>query len=312
MKWPHRKFVEALLCERYGPDQVFNELTKWQLPFPIEDLQDIYTELKPQQAAYFDHRKNEIDREFLQKEKLEPMWAYYFKKPTEENTEPIEGAFALLDNVQVRTLLYAMSLAGVNPEDMELIINEKFDINASSDAVDAFLFYFFNVTDFNYGEKSLLEEMFAKTVNTKRAFKLALGGDKNYMLWKLGAAPDKSFDQMLRDMLSDSYYLFKEKAKTDPDTATKFGGLAVKLADRLERVQANENKADDLFSDIKFDLQKSTEIVKAPTAEELGAEVGGKFEDFEIKQNGPDFKTMQEINTIAPPGQLKSIDYYEG
>ena len=311
MKWPHKKFVQALLCERLGPDQVLEEINKWNLPFPTQDLQDMYMEIKPKQAAYFNHRKREVDREFLDKENLHQMWAYYFKKPTELNTVPIRGAFALLENIQIRILLYAMTLAGMSPDDMELIINGKFDINAGSEDIEAFLFYFFNLKDYNYSEKTTLEESFAQDVNTKRAFKIALKEDRNYMLWKLGAAPDKSFDQMLRDMLADSYYLFKEKAKIDPETAIKFGGLSVKLADRLERVIQNDQKADDLFSEIKFDLSKDDEIIKAPTAEDIGAEVGGKFDDYEVKSKLPNFKDMEDITSVAPQ-KPKSIDDYEG
>jgi hypothetical protein len=311
MKWPHKKFVQALLCERYGPDQVYEELEKWHLPFPVEDLQDMYQELKPKQAAYFNHRRKEISREFLQKEGLETMWAHYFNKHTDLDTTPIKGAFALLENIQVRTLLYAMALAGMAAEDMELIINGKFEINASSEDVDAFLHYFFNMSEFTYAEKSTLEESFAKDVNTKRAFKLALKGDRNYMLWKLDAAPDKSFDAMLRDMLADSYYLFKEKAKNEPDTATKFGALAVKLADRLERAIQSENKADDLFSEVKFSLNKDDQIVKAPTADDIGAEVGGKIEEYEVKSKLPDFKSVEQIGDVAPK-KPRDIDYYDG
>jgi len=310
MKWPHKKFIQALLCERYGPDQVLEELNKHNLPFPAQELQDIYMEIKPKQEAYFNHRRREIDRDFLDKEGLHRMWAYYFKKPTDLDTNPIKGAFALLENTQLRILLFAMALAGVSPEDAELIVNAKFDINASSEDIDSFLFYFFNLEDFNYSEKTALEDLFAKDVPTKRAFKLALTGDKNYMLWKLGAAPDKSFDQMLRDMLADSYYIFKEKAKLDPDTATKFGSLAVKLADRLERVMVNEQKADDLFSEIKFDIEKNNEVVKVPTADEIGAEVGGKFDEYEVKSNLPDFKHMEQLNPVIPgkPKDLEDLD----
>jgi len=112
-------------------------------------------------------------------------------------------------------------------------------------------------------------------------------------------------------MLADSYYLFKEKAKTDPDTAIKFGGLSVKLADRLERVIQNDQKADDLFSEIKFDIEKDNEIVKVPTADDIGAEVGGKFDDYEVKSKLPKFKDIENINGVAPQ-KPKSIDDYEG
>lgn len=310
MKWPHKKFIQALFCSRMPIDVVAEELTKNNLPFPGPgtDMQEIYAEVKRLDPAYFYKKRKDINWENLEKTQVEPMWAYYFKKPTDSETSYLKGTFDILDNLQLRNLIFAMALSGMPPEDIELIINGKFDINVSSQSIDAFLFYFFNLKDFNYSDRKVLQDSFAKDIAAKKALKLGLMGDRNYMLWKLGAAPEKSFDQMLRDMLADSYYIFKEKAKNEPDTATKFGALAVKLADRLERVIQNDQKADDLFADIKFDIQKEEETVNIPTADDIGAEVGGKIEEYEVKKKLPDFKTMNDLEPTIPGAPLKSID----
>ena len=70
-----------------------------------------------------------------------------------------------------------------------------------------------------------------------RAFyELALQGDKSYLMWKLGVAPEKSFDNMLREMFSDSYYNFKEYLARNPDMANKFGALAIRISERLDKI----------------------------------------------------------------------------
>jgi hypothetical protein len=73
---------------------------------------------------------------------------------------------------------------------------------------------------------------------------------------------------MLRDMMVDSYYNFKERSKIDPDTAQKWGALAVKLTDRLERLEKETGDKQDLFEAIQFQIEtlvvnadgKSTEV----------------------------------------------------
>ena len=59
---------------------------------------------------------------------------------------------------------------------------------------------------------------------------------------------------MLRDMMVDSYYNFKERSKVDPDTAQRWGALAVKLTDRLERLEMETGEKKDLFEAIQFQI----------------------------------------------------------
>ena len=60
---------------------------------------------------------------------------------------------------------------------------------------------------------------------------------------------------MLRDMMHDAYFNFKERAKYDPDLAQKWGTLAIKLTDRIEKIQRDTGDKQDLFDAITFKLQ---------------------------------------------------------
>lgn len=283
MKNPHRKFVEALVCGKMASEDIANEMVRWGLPFQNSLITKSYTAFKDKDPPWYAGKSEDVNPDLLKELKVAAMYGYIFNRGVDVDVTPVEEAFSFLENRNIRTLLFAMSLAGMDSEEVELIINEKFEVNATSAGIDAFMFYFFNMDGFSYKEKEELEKGFTADVQSRRAFRWALKHDKQYMLWKLGANPNKSFDEMLRDMLTDSYFLFKEKSKSSIDDATKLGTLAVKLADRLERVMDNDRKADDMFSEFKFDPEETHDLsASLSTAEELGAETGFDFEAEEI------------------------------
>ncbi len=301
MKIPHLKYIQALICGRTSPDDILVELNKWSLPFPAHDINDIYENIRKKDPTFFkSKKKNRIDRDIIDNLEITPMVTLKFNYGAGMDLTPVVDAFKLLENNNIRSMLYAMILAGMYMEDIELTINEKFDdLNATSGAIMAFKHYFFNLKDYSYQEKLTLEKEFVQDVNSKRMFKIALKGDKDYMLWKMGAAPQKSLDTMLREMLDDSFYLFKEKARNDADTATRFGALALKLADKLERISDTQNKADDIFADLSFENPDQKKIIKdmetfsPPTAEEVGAETSPVFKEdisAELPVSIPEYK----------------------
>tara|TARA_B100000131_G_C18024127_1_gene575745 strand:- start:514 stop:1146 length:633 start_codon:yes stop_codon:yes gene_type:complete len=168
-------------------------------------------------------------------------------------THGIKGALEVLDDPLMYRLITAMALAGITKEDIELIVNGKYNIHYGAEDIEMFLKYFFKVDDWSLSQKKeYVEEI--EDSSLARFYKLSLKGDKDYLLWKLGAAPDKSFNGMLRDMMVDSYYNFKERSKVDPDTAQRWGALAVKLTDRLERLEKETGEKKDLFEAIQFQI----------------------------------------------------------
>lgn len=132
----------------------------------------------------------------------------------------VKGAFKILNDPLMSRLVSSLAMANINSEDIELIVNGKYNVEYSHENVELFLKYFFDVASFSFAEKKMLVNAVTDP-DLKRFYRIALKGDKDYLLWKLGAAPEKSFDSMLKDMMSDSYYNFKERSRVDPELAQR-------------------------------------------------------------------------------------------
>lgn len=61
---------------------------------------------------------------------------------------------------------------------------------------------------------------------------------------------------MLRDMMTDSYFNFKERSRIDPDVAQKWGTLAIRLTDRLEKLEAQTEEKKNLFDEVSFKIKE--------------------------------------------------------
>ncbi|MCK5613650.1 hypothetical protein KAR91_67920, partial [Candidatus Pacearchaeota archaeon] len=152
----------------------------------------------------------------------------------------------------------SLALAKITDEDIELIVNGKFNMSYSHVDIEQFLHYFFDVKGWNIKQKtSFVTEVADKAL--KRAYNLALDGDKDYLVWKLGAAPDKPVDEMLRDMVSDTYYNFKERSLSNPEEAQRWGALLVKLVDRAEKLDKDTGNKQDIFASFEFNMAQSNQ-----------------------------------------------------
>lgn len=221
MRYPHERFVKTLVAGRLSPEDILDRLGKHQLTFPLPGVQEIHEQLKAEQPAYFKNPKASIEMQWLQDWDIEEMYGHLFNVYSSAVTPvDIEGAFTLLGDPLMKRLVSSLAVANITTEDIELIVNGKYNVEYSHENIKLFLKYFFDVEDFTFADKKRLVEA-VKDPDIKKFYKIALKGDKDYLLWKLGAAPDKSFDMMLRDMMSDSYYNFKERSRVDPELAQK-------------------------------------------------------------------------------------------
>jgi hypothetical protein len=285
MKWPHDKYVITLLCGKMSFEDIASEMLRWALPYDQDRVHELHKELEEKDPEYFKNGlTTEIKYDVLKEYKIEDMYGYFFERGVEVATDHLENTFHLLENRHLRTLLFSTILAGMSSDEIELILNEKYDnINTSSASVDAFIHYFFNLEGFSFKEKESLEKSFAKDVKIRRAFRDALKNDRDYMLWKLGAAPQKSFDAMIKDLFVDTVYLFKEFSKDKKiDEVSKLGTLAVRLSDRLEKYEETNKKADDIFSEFSLEpAEIKASEVSTVTAEDIGVNETFVFSDEE-------------------------------
>tara|TARA_Y100000034_G_C6862475_1_gene392694 strand:+ start:694 stop:1356 length:663 start_codon:yes stop_codon:yes gene_type:complete len=220
MKIPHEKYVTALVAGKLTPEVILQKLEQVNLSFPLPGVQKIYETLSDEQPDYFKDPKASIEVQWVKDWDVAEMYGYLFKVYTGDDMDAIKGAFKLLDDPLMFRLITSLAIGNITSEDIELVVNGKYDVEYTHANIEMFLKYFFNVSNSSLAEKKQLVEAVTDG-SLKRFYKVALQGDKDYLLWKLGAAPDKSFDSMLRDMLSDSYYNFKERSRVDPDLAQK-------------------------------------------------------------------------------------------
>ena len=124
-----------------------------------------------------------------------------------------------------------------------------------------------------------------ETAELKKFYKLALQGDKDKLVWKLGAAPNKSFDSMLQEIMIDSFYNFKEHSKVNADIAQKWGMLALKTVEKLEKFDKDTKDKKDVFKEISFQLNNSN--------------IKPESKNDQPSSEGPIAKESKKINHIS-------------
>lgn len=272
---PHLKFIQTLIVGRMSAVDVVQKLQEFKLAFSPEDIAAVYKELAKQNPTYFaQNSKEEADLDWVRELELLDLWGYLFSKPIDMPITGIHGALKILDDQHLRKLILPMSMSGMSTEDIELTCTGRFDISYEPADFEKFIHYFANFKGWSNTDK----ELFINAQGDKELkgnYQLAMQGDKNYLLWKLGTAPTKSFDEMLREMFRDSFYHFKEKQKLEPEDAQRWGALAVKISDRLDKIEQDMAEKKNVFDEVRFKLAPDPmdtegEVV---TAESLGVEV---------------------------------------
>jgi hypothetical protein len=271
---PHLKYIQTLIVGQRTAVEIVEELTRLKLDVVPDIITKIYQDLFKQQPTIFDKVKSiDPDHDWMADLDILGMYGYRFEKSIAISKDGIQGAFKILDDSKICNIIYPLALAGISTEDIELTCTGRFDINYEPNDFIQFLHYFANFKGWTNADK----ELYVGTIlepTLKEHYKLALKGDKNYLLWKLGAAPNKSFDQMLREMFTDCFYYFKEKQKKEAVDAQRWGMLAVKISDRLDRIDEDSKNKKTIFDQVKFELAdekpKTEEIVDFNS---IGAEI---------------------------------------
>ncbi|MCX7871543.1 MAG: hypothetical protein N2485_08295, partial [bacterium] len=254
---PFIKYIESLVVCKYSPEKIKEEILKLNVPlskeFDEEAIYEVYRKISNLNPDYFKNPTELPDIQFLKELEIEKMVAYLLKLEIPDPISGVIGAFEIVNDLDMYRVITAMALAKITEEDIELIVNAKYNIHYEPDDVKEFLHYFFNVKDWTLSQKKEYYK-YVQDKKLQQAYSLALDGDKDYLIWKLGIAPDRSFDQMLREMMADCFYNFKEKTKSDQEAARKWADLAVKITDRLDRLDRETKEKKNLFDEIVFTM----------------------------------------------------------
>lgn len=257
MQIPHIKFIEALVVSKLPVDKIVERLEEYGLETVEEALPIIIDTIRKAKPEYFDGKNPEpVDPDFLQEE-LNVMEGYIFitGKRIRRKHHPIDGAVRLLTDPLMFRLVSSVALAGMSEVEIELISNGKYNMEYGPEDIKHFLHYFFNVEGWTRKQK----QDYIRTISEPQLtyfYNLALKGDKEFLMWKLGMAPQKDYAEMLSDMVTDAYYNFKEQSRVKPEIAQKWGTLATRLIDKEAGIKKEEERSmNSLLEEVEFKVK---------------------------------------------------------
>ena len=301
---PEKKYIQTLIAGKNNAALIIDELQMRKIPVPTNEMKEIYTEVIrscPDPTYFNNDSKAAPTEEWLEELQVIPMYYYRFNKATDRSLLGCEGAFKMLEDPKMVRFIHTLAVAGVNKDDIELILNAKYNISYETPDFDIFMHYFANYTGWSYTEKEMYVNQ-VQDLELKKLFRSALVQDRSTLIWELGLGtdPNASFDDMLKDMFTDAYFYFKRNAKYKTEDAMRFATLATKISDRMDQIKDKNAEHQDLFSELKIKLQhedttdKKSQVVK--DASEMDIEIPERTE--QRIQNLEALMTPEDANAI--------------
>ena len=254
---PHLKFIEALVATKLPIHSIKEKLQDLDLRVDDQVLAVIINTIRSNYPTYFSETDPDpVTALWLEELDVLEMYAHLEgNSDFKQNILKMDGAVKLLQDPLMYRIITSIAMAHIEPEDIELIVQAKFNLEYSEDDINLFLKYFFSVSEWSRKQK----QGYIVKIRDKQLsayYKIALKGDKEFLLWKLGISPAKDFKEMLVEMTNDSFYNFKETSTIKPDSAQKWAQLSTRLMDKLDDMDKREKgEAKGLLSDIEFRIK---------------------------------------------------------
>jgi hypothetical protein len=181
MKIPFIKYIEACLVSRKTLSQILRDLESHSLSIPDGVIDIIYKQLSKIYPDYFTNVTEIAHADWLQEIEVDRMYSHITKFEVPRGTTGIEGTFKILEDPTMYRLVTALAIAHITDEDIELIVNGKFNVQYSSEDIKEFLHYFFNVEGWTVNDR----KEYIRTVkdkNLRMAYNLAIDKPKDYLV----------------------------------------------------------------------------------------------------------------------------------
>lgn len=278
-KLPYERVIASMLLHKDNPKDIIEELAskEFSIPANVADLcGQIESKLHALAPEYFAKPHETVPDEpiLIATDTMGYFYARYnppYDPVYREKLNGYEGALKILEDTKMRRAIQSMAMAGITEEDIELMINARYDMSYSPDDINFYLKHFFDIEDWRVPQ---LKELIDSEPNPefKPMYVLALKGDKGYLLWKLGLSPNRSYEEMMQEMMNDAFYMFKEASKQgkDHERAFKWSQVALKVAEKLEKADKEDTDANTLFQSFQFNMQAPTAPKVVVRAEDLG------------------------------------------
>ncbi len=304
-KLPYENLVKILIINKESPVAIIDTLKSmdFTLPLNITDLcKKIHKDLVAENPEYFAGTISLEDNWLKTIGLYELYYGHYGLTPdNKEDLNGFLGAKRIIEDPRMRRAIQAMALIKITQEDIELVLNAKYDFNFVPEEIEFFLNNYFNVNKWTLPQIKALVDI-EPNKEFKEMYLLALKGDKSYLMWKLGLSPNKSYQEMLQDMMNDAYYLFKENSRPgqDNEAAIKWSNIAIKVAEKLDKSGKDEDEALTLFQSITFNTQMPEIGTKILPVEELPEGELPGFENRSEQTGFPRVNLKKLQNGVLP------------
>lgn len=191
----------------------------------------------------------------------------------------------------IKTHVECCLLNRIKYEDIICDISKIYKVDINEHEIIDFSTIFFDINEIN-STNSWMEYVDTLPVEEKNFKIKCKAGGADYTRWALGAKVDLDALEITKDMITDSYFKFREasidKSMNSVDSAIKWGGLATKLIDRA----------------MKLELLNSSE----PDDESIREALGRQLCMFDLKKEKP--KMIGELinETQVNPKTIKGPD----
>lgn len=304
--YPHRRYLLANLLLGRSPKTIVEDCVLHNFDIPDNITLNQYKKFITDEFPHLLNLKIDFDK--LLQYGLYHLVAYelqedetYFDVRWPMSPLGMEGAFKIVEDPHMRRLITVMSLCDIKDEDIELIVNARYNYNYASEDVRMFVQYFADFSEFKFSERQAYINNIQDKVQRK-IYSYALDGDKNMLLWKLGLAPDKSFDAMLRDVAVDCYYNYKEQLNiNESNEAQKWAGLLLKVQERLDKMDVDDTSKTDLFGSVVFQVQAlKTNTTEIQTPEQVQLDMPSYVLNNETRHDIVSIEDLEALSNRTP------------
>lgn len=293
-KIPYENYIKALIAGRMTNKEISKDLTKHNMSLPSHKyVTELRGQMRKTQQDYFDKKVDEPEQNWLENQQVKRMVGHKFNVSISDSIEHMDGVFRLLLDPKLYKSITTLVMGSMPNEDIELVLNGKYDLELTSDHVDDFIHYFFNLNNWSHHDKVHFVNRI-KSKDLKRYYKMALTEDIDFVLWELDLDPQKEYDQMLKSMAGDCFFNFKKSANRNPNDSIKWGKLFIKVSDKLEEYDEQMQKESDkeqATKDLFSAIRKPKNNDKNNKTDEDNIEIHKQDESDE-----PEIKSLEDLN----------------
>ena len=257
----YHKYLKYLISLHKTPAKIKSNLMELGIDITDEKIKSTKNELMlPEVFKIYADPDNdqEVDTDFLIDFAYESGFGEFWEYKLKETPEELEEMYDIIQNKEVRLIPLILALKG--EEDVYGCM-EELGYEYSKEGINLTLDLFFDATNIPFLKwKEYLPDVAVEYLEKPL----------DYIKHELGLEPNKSYEDILRDIMKVSYYKFKDLSKDKyPDKsmeAKRFADIAIKSGAKLKKHGTGDTQS--FLDEVQVEFEKSDLDFKTEKVEE--------------------------------------------